>query len=79
MPRKTPGQEAAEHESVQAARPVYRGGIAEVDSELVTAYWRRLHAEWEEDVERLEKAKVAIDVLLEHRFEMMQAEAAEAA
>jgi len=38
-----------------------------------------LHAEWEEDVARLEEAKAAIDMLLEHRFEMMQAEGAEAA
>ena len=73
MPRTTPGQDAAEQESVQAAaRPAYRGGIAEVDSELVSAYWRRLHAEWEEDVNRLEQAKAEIDGLLDRRFEMVE-------
>lgn len=80
MPRMNPGQEAAEQEFVQAAaQPACREVIADVDSEIVTAYWRRLHAEWEEDVERLERAKVAIDALLERRFEITQAQAAEPA
>lgn len=79
MPRTKPGQKAGEHEPVQAAvRPAYRE-LADVDSELITLYWRRLHATWEEDVEGLEEAKAAIDVLLERRFELMQAEDAEAA
>ena len=79
MPRTNPGQEAGEQETVEAAaQPADREVIADVDSELVTAYWRRLHAEWEEDVAGLEHAKVAIDDLLERRFEIMQAQAAEA-
>ncbi len=80
MPRMNPGHADAGQESVQAAaEPAYREVIADVDSEIVTIYRRRLHAEWEEDVERLEQAKVAIDVLLERRFKIMQAQAAEAA
>ncbi|HEY7046106.1 MAG TPA: hypothetical protein VH373_02720 [Jatrophihabitantaceae bacterium] len=75
MPRTDPG-EADDQESIRAAAA---RNVAEVDSELVTAYWRRLHAVWDEDVERLEEAREAIDVLLERRFELMPAQGAEAA
>lgn len=75
MPRTNPSREGTEQESTEAvAREV-----AEIDSELVAAYWRRLHAVWDENVEQLDEARAAIDVLLDRRFELMQAPSAEAA
>jgi hypothetical protein len=75
MPRTNPSREGTEQESTEAvAREV-----ADIDSELVAAYWQRLHAVWEEDVERLDEAREAIDVLLDRRFELRQAPDAEAA
>lgn len=54
------------------------GAIANVDSQIVSAHWRWLHAVWEEDVDQVERARAAVDVLLERRFEIMQAAAAAA-
>jgi hypothetical protein len=53
-----------------------REAIAHIDSQLVDARWRWLHAVWEEDVDRLQQARIAIDLLLERRFEIRQAAAA---
>ena len=75
MPRTNPGREGTEQESTEAvAREV-----ADIDSELVVAYWQRLHAVWDEDVQRLDEARATIDVLLDRRFELTQAPGAEAA
>jgi hypothetical protein len=75
MPRTNPSREGTEQESSEAvAREV-----AEIDSELVAAYWRRLHAVWDEDVEQLDEARAAIDVLLDRRLELTQTPGAEAA
>jgi hypothetical protein len=62
-----------------AAEPHYREAIADVDSEIVNAHWRWLHAAWAQDFERLEQATLEMDMLLERRFQIMQAQAAEAA
>jgi hypothetical protein len=80
MSSMKPVQSTAIQEFVEAAAmPPYREVVADVDSQIVNARWRWLHAEWEEDVERLVEAKVAIDMLLERRFEIMQSQDAEAA
>jgi hypothetical protein len=59
------------------ADPPCRGAIAVVDSQLVNAHWRWLHARWVDDAKGLEKATVAIDALLERRFELTRALAVE--
>jgi hypothetical protein len=74
-PVKTATQEFVE----AAAKPHYPRAIADVDSQIVNAHSQWLHAAWEHDFERLEQAMLAIDMLLERRFRIMQAQAAEAA
>lgn len=49
--------------------------IGDVDTRIVNARWRWLHGVWEENVDEVELARVAIDVLLERRFEITQAAA----
>jgi hypothetical protein len=50
--------------------------IADVDIQIVSARWRWLHSAWEGNVDAVERAKAAIDVLLDRRCELMQASAA---
>jgi hypothetical protein len=61
-----------------AAGYSYRAAIALVDSQIVNAHWRWLHAVWGERPEELEQAKIAIDALLDRRLEIMRAPAAAA-
>jgi hypothetical protein len=49
--------------------------ISDVDIRIVQARWRWLHAVWGESTDDVEVARVAIDALLEHRYEIMQAAA----
>lgn len=49
--------------------------IAEVDTRIVNARWRWLHGTWEKNVDEVERARVAIDALLERRYQIMQASA----
>jgi hypothetical protein len=51
----------------------FREAIAVVDSQLVNAHWRWLHARWGEDAKGLDKATVEIDALLEQRFALVRA------
>ncbi|MCU1658128.1 MAG: hypothetical protein JWO57_2784 [Pseudonocardiales bacterium] len=46
--------------------------IADIDREIVSARSRWLDAVWEEDVERVERAMLVVDALLERRLEIMQ-------
>jgi hypothetical protein len=50
--------------------------IADIDVEIVSARWRWLHGGWEENVDAVNRAKAAIDLLLERRYNLMQAAAA---
>jgi hypothetical protein len=50
--------------------------IADVDTQIVNARWRWWHGAWEKNVDQVDGAKAAIDVLLERRYELMQAAAA---
>jgi hypothetical protein len=49
--------------------------IADVDTQIVNARWRWWHGAWEKNVDQVDGAKAAIDVLLERRYELMQAAA----
>ncbi|MDT4905197.1 MAG: hypothetical protein QOH52_3213 [Pseudonocardiales bacterium] len=60
------------------ARPEPREAIAGVDAQLVNVRWRWLHAVWEADGAQLELSRVAIDLLLEQRFAIMQTRTAAA-
>jgi hypothetical protein len=53
--------------------------IADVDTQIVNARWRWWHGTWEKNVDQVDRAKAAIDVLLERRYELMQAADAAAA
>jgi hypothetical protein len=60
------------------ASPEPREAIAGVDAQLVNVRWRWLHAVWEADGDQLELSRVAIDLLLEQRFAIMQTRTAAA-
>jgi hypothetical protein len=47
--------------------------IADIDTQIVNARWRWWHGAWEKNVDQVDAAKAAIDVLLERRYEFMQA------
>jgi hypothetical protein len=47
--------------------------IADVDIQIVSARWRWLHSAWAGNVDEVVRAKAAIDVLLDRRYELMQA------
>jgi hypothetical protein len=47
--------------------------IAAVDTQIVNARWRWLHGAWAKNADEAERARVAIDVLPERRYELMQA------
>jgi hypothetical protein len=47
--------------------------IADIDTQIVNARWRWWHGAWEKNVDLVDAAKAAIDVLLERRYEFMQA------
>jgi hypothetical protein len=49
--------------------------IADVDTRIVNARWRLLHGTWADNVDEVELARVAIDVLLERRYQITQASA----
>jgi hypothetical protein len=53
--------------------------IADVDAKIVSTRWRWLHGTWEGNLDAVERAKAAIDVLLERRYELMQVATAAAA
>jgi hypothetical protein len=63
---------------VSVATPGLRETVAGVDAQLVNARWRLLHAVWEKDADQLEQSRIAIDQLLEQRFEMTRARSAAA-
>jgi hypothetical protein len=50
--------------------------IADVDVQIVSARWRLLHGVWGENVDAVNRAKAALDALLERRYELMQTAAA---
>lgn len=76
MPYITSGNNDSPQSVEPAPGPPSRAAIAVVDSEIINAHWRRLHAMWAEDIEELERARAAIDLLLDRRIELMQALAA---
>jgi len=47
--------------------------LTDVDTQIVNARWQWLHCVWEERAHEIELARVAIDVLLERRHEIMLA------
>jgi hypothetical protein len=47
--------------------------ISDVDIRIVRARWRWLHAVWGESTDDVEEARVAIDALLERRYEITAA------
>jgi hypothetical protein len=49
--------------------------IADVDTRIDDFRWRWLHCVWDATVDEVELAKLAIDVLLERRHEIMHAAA----
>jgi hypothetical protein len=49
--------------------------IADVDTQLVNARWRWWHGAWEKNADQVDGAKAVIDMLLERRYELMQAAA----
>ena len=68
---RTPERSAGAVEPIRISHEA----VAEVDSQLVNARWRWLHAVWEQDAGRVEETTAAIDALLELRFEIMQSAA----
>ncbi|MEP7178531.1 MAG: hypothetical protein ABI775_05545 [Pseudonocardiales bacterium] len=50
--------------------------IADIDVQIVSARWRWLHGTWDDKVDAVNRAKAAIDLLLERRYELMRAAAA---
>jgi hypothetical protein len=50
--------------------------IADVDTQIVNARWRWWHGAWEKNVDQVDGGKAAIEVLMERRYELMQAAAA---
>jgi len=51
--------------------------IADVDIQIVSARWRWLHSAWEGNLDAVDRAKAAVDALLERRYELIQAPAAD--
>jgi hypothetical protein len=49
--------------------------IADIDIQIVSAHWRWLHSEWEGNIDGVNRAKAAGDLLLERRYKLMQAAA----
>jgi hypothetical protein len=49
--------------------------VTDVDTQIVNARWQWLHCVWEQRVHDIELARVAVDVLLERRHELMLAAA----
>lgn len=50
--------------------------IADVDIQLIRIRWQWLHSSWDGNVEGVDRAKGALDALLECRYALMQATAA---
>jgi hypothetical protein len=50
--------------------------VADVDIRIVRARWVWLHAVWGENADEVEVARVAIDLLLERRYEITHTAAA---
>jgi hypothetical protein len=50
--------------------------IADIDTQIVNARWGWWHGSWEDNIDEVDCAKAAIDVLLDRRYELMQAVAA---
>jgi hypothetical protein len=53
--------------------------VADVDIQIVSARWRWLHSACQANADEVVRAKAAIDVLLDRRYELTQAAAAETA
>jgi hypothetical protein len=49
--------------------------IGDVDARIEDIRWRGLHGHWDANVDEVELARLAIDVLLERRYEIMHAAA----
>ena len=73
MPYITSGSDYSARSGEVPSDPPSREAVAFVDSQIVNAHWRWLHARWAEDSEESERAMIAIDLLLDRRFEIMQA------
>jgi hypothetical protein len=49
--------------------------VSDVDIRIVRARWHWLHAVWGDNVVEVERARAAVDALLERRYEITQAAA----
>jgi hypothetical protein len=67
---------AISHALGGAVRRMTAETIADVDVQLIRTRWRWLHSSWGGNVEAVDRAKSALDALLERRYALMQATAA---